>query len=179
MGYNLRMQRHSQCHSCHIIQFYNLLSSCRVFYMHSGLKSEKWVPHIAHEPVIIDKRGHRSVSQGEGVFGRLCPLNVIDTVSAVVIASDDNWTDKLLCAFVLKTLTTSLVNQVPTADKQVFETAGLSNWHHCTDFCILIIVIMSLKFSMHLNFLLQMRCNTKPSELPFCLVGCFPRPHSH
>lgn len=92
MGYHLQMQGHSQCHLRHIIQFFNhnLLSSCRVFYMHSGLKSEKWVPHIAHEPVIIDKCGHRSVSQGEGVFGGLCPFNVIDSVSAVVIASDDD-----------------------------------------------------------------------------------------
>lgn len=84
------MQGLSQCHLCHIIQLNNLMASCRVFYMHSGFKSEKWVPHITDEPVVIDKRGHRSISQGECVFGRLCPLNVIDTVSAVVIASDDD-----------------------------------------------------------------------------------------
>ncbi len=78
-----------QCHVRRINPVIQVTSSY-AFYMHLGLKSEKWVLHIADEPVVIDKRGHGSISQGESVFRRLGPLDVIDTVSAVIIARDDD-----------------------------------------------------------------------------------------
>lgn len=79
-----------QYHVHHISSYTSYGPAVMPFTMHLGLKSEKWVLHIADEPVVIDKRGHGSISQGECVFGRLGPLNVIDTVSAVIIARDDD-----------------------------------------------------------------------------------------
>ena len=53
-------------------------------------------------PVVIYEAGLGAISHGEGVLGRLAPLDVIDAVRAVVVTGDDDAADQLLGALVLK-----------------------------------------------------------------------------
>lgn len=46
-----------------------------------------------NKPVIFHEGGLGAVGHGEGVFGTLGPLNVVDAVGSIVVASDDDGAD--------------------------------------------------------------------------------------
>lgn len=64
-------------------------------------------------PVIVNEGGLRSIGHGELVLRRLSPVDVIYTVGAVIVVGDDDTTNQLLGAFILKTLPALLVNNIP------------------------------------------------------------------
>lgn len=167
MGYNLRMQGHSQCHSCHIIQLHNLLSSCPDFYMHSGLRKvgsphctwtcnnrqtwsqirqPRWRCLWETLPTQCHRYGKCGCYSEWWQLNRQTPLCIRPENSHDFLGKSGSYG-----------------RQTGIRDSRVKQLTSL-HW-----FLHMIIVIMSLKFSMHLNFLLQMRCDLKPSELPFCL----------
>lgn len=68
---------------------------------------------ITVSPVILHKGGLCAIHQSEGVFGRFIPLDGINSVGAVVVASDDNAAKEFFGAFILEVFLALLVQCVP------------------------------------------------------------------